>query len=500
MTSPESSGGLDLRNIVKSYGATRAVRGVSLHANSGEVTALLGENGAGKSTLMKIISGVERADEGELLLDGKTLQVASTRDALRQGVILVPQEITNVPDMTVADNILLGRWAARGGWTTQSRVLHEAEQYARRVGLSASVERPMSSLSLAEAQLVEIAKALSRNARVLLLDEPTASLSEAESNRLFALLRSLRSNGVTILYISHRLDEVVRECDKIVVLRNGTKVADQPAVQTSTHDIVRLMLGREPARLETRTVEVSERPPALRLTALHHAHGGLNGVDLAVRRGELVGLFGVLGAGQESLVETLVGLRPHSSGTIEVDSKPVGTITSPTQAHRLGLVYVPPDRRSQGLVLSQSIAANLAIPRLKELSKWGFVVPRRQRELVGQVTDDYRVRFASVSQAVGELSGGNQQKILIGSRLRPDAAALIIHEPTRGVDVGARQEIHRSLRTFADRGAAVLLATTDVEEAVDLCDRVCILREGRIVAELTAGDRTQTNALSAATA
>ncbi len=492
---------LEVDGLSKSYGGTRALDGVSFGLAPGEVLAVLGQNGAGKSTLVKALAGVVHPDAGTVRVDGRPAELATPRAALRSGVVLIPQELAYVRDLTVAENICLGRWRASGRVVTRRRMCAVARPVAAELGLEPLLDAPMSSLSLAQCQRVEIAKALGRSARVLLLDEPTAALSDAEALALFDTLQTLRRRGVSMLYISHRLDEVLAITDRLLVLRDGAVVADRPTAGASRREVIQSMLGHaRPARAPGAKARISRSgaAPMLALRGVSHRGPGLKDVSLTVERGEIVGCFGVAGGGHETLAMTLAGVFPHHDGELFLDGRPRPPLRTPRSARRMGIAYVPPERKAQGLILGQSIRRNLAFPQLRRLARAGVMRPRAEGRLVAAAAERTALRYRGGGQAVQELSGGNQQKVLLASRIFAASTLLVIQEPSRGVDVGARDEIHRLLRDVADQGQAVVFATSDVEEAVLLSDRLLVFRGGRLRATLAGETNTEAAALEAA--
>jgi ABC-type sugar transport system ATPase subunit len=476
---------LTIADIGKSYGRNRVLDGVSFTVHPGETAALLGENGAGKSTLAKIIAGSIGQDEGTLSLDGQPVRFSNPRDALEHGVAFIPQELVYVPRLSVAENICLGRNTGRFGLTSPSGILRQARHDAAELGFDLPLGRMMDSIPLVQQQLVEVLKAFARQSKVVLLDEPTAALEAEDSDHLLALIRQLAGRGVAVVYISHRLDEVFRSCDTVHVLRGGRLVQSQPIAETVPREVISSMLGRPADEVTVPKRQGPETEDALVLRDWNRAEAPvLKDISLTVQKGEIVGLYGVRGAGAETIAETLGGLHPGFNGTTEVLGKPVRDLTTPISAQHAGISYVPADRKSQGLVLLSPILHALSLPSLSKLTRLGFIRATAERRSARRLAERVRVRSQSLNQKVAELSGGNQQKVLVGSRLAADSSVLVLQEPTRGVDVGARLEIHRLLRELADAGRAELLVTSDIEEAVILSDRLLILRQGRIVHEI----------------
>jgi ribose transport system ATP-binding protein len=491
---------LAIEGLTKHYGRHPVLAGVDLSLAAGETAALLGENGAGKSTLAKILAGVVRPDEGRVLVDGVEVRFSSPREALTRGIAFIPQELIYVADLTVAENIVLGRWPRRGGLTSQASVRRQAAREARRFGFSLPMERQMASLTLAQQQLVEVVKAVARQSRIIVLDEPTAALNSEDSERLLSLMTNLAADGVGVIYISHRLDEVFRACRTVHVLRNGRLVRSSPVAQTNPTQIIADMLGRpaEEAELEKKPRDRSR--PVLQLRGWsRNGSPPLSDVSLEVREGEVLALYGVQGAGAETVAEALGGQHADVSGETLVNGQAVRGLRRPTASRRAGIAYVPADRKSQGLVATLSVQQSLALLVMRDVSRFGVVARRAERALAGRLAEQVQLRARGLSQPVGELSGGNQQKVLVGSRLATHAKVLVLQEPSRGVDVGARREIHRLVRQLADAGAGILVVTSDIEEAVVLSDRLLVFRNGSIVHEISRPKlNSQSEALHAA--
>jgi ribose transport system ATP-binding protein len=476
---------LAIDGLAKQYGRHRVLEGVSLALEAGETAALLGENGAGKSTLAKILAGAVPPDDGKISIDGEEVSFATPREALTRGIAFIPQELVYVPYLTVAENIILGRWPRRIGVTSQRWVRRQAAAEARKFGFQLPLDRQMATLSLAQQQMVEILKAVARRSRIIVLDEPTAALNSEDSQQLLDLMTDLAAEGVGVIYISHRLDEVFRACRTVHVLRNGRLVHSSPAAATNPAEIIRQMLGRSTDEAVVPKQRV-DRPTSV--LALHDwqrsASPPLRQVSLTVHAGEIVGLYGVRGAGAETIAEALGGLHPDVHGGTTVGKRPVRALRHPVASRRAGIAYVPADRKSQGLVLTMPVQQSFSLLVMRALSRLGVIAGRKERAAARRLAGEVRLRAQGLGQAVGELSGGNQQKVLVGSRLASKPNVLVLQEPTRGVDVGSRLEIHRLLRRLADDGTGTLLVTSDIEEAVILSDRLLILRDGAIVHEI----------------
>ncbi|HUG14178.1 MAG TPA: sugar ABC transporter ATP-binding protein [Thermomicrobiales bacterium] len=486
-------------DLGKRYGQHQVLQGVNFELHAGESVAVIGENGAGKSTFAKIVTGVIRPDEGSILLDGQPATLRSPRDALRQGIAFIPQELAYVPYLTVGENVLLGQWPSTVGFTSTARTVRRAREECERIGIALDVDRLMVSLKLADRQIVEIVKALTRRARMIVLDEPTASLSEAESSGLFEILGQLTKTGVGVIYISHRMDEVYRFSDRVDVFRNGVLVASVPPSQTTPNDLIAHMLGQEKEEFHHHARAMAAEQPVVELR--NWTRPGipkLADVSLSVGRSEIVGIYGVRGSGAELVAEGLGGRHPEISGSLVIEGRPGRIFPSPLAARRANISYVPPERKRDGLVLMLPIQANLSLLIIRQLSRLGLLKTRAERASAAGLAQRFDVRFRRLSQAVGQLSGGNQQKILLASRMAAQPRLLVLQEPTRGVDVGARVGIHTFLTEIADQGRAVLLITSDVEEAVNVSDRLLIMRDGSVVGELSGSTKTQADAIALA--
>jgi ribose transport system ATP-binding protein len=476
---------LAIDGLAKQYGHHRVLEGVSFTLEAGETAALIGENGAGKSTLAKVLAGAVRPDDGKICIDGKEVSFATPREALTHGIAFIPQELVYVPNLSVAENIVLGRWPRRAGMTSPAWALQQAASEARRFGFQLPLDRQMMALSLAQQQMVEILKAVARNSRIIVLDEPTAALNSEDSQQLLDLMSGLATSGVGVIYISHRLDEVFRACRTVHVLRNGRLVHSSAVSDTNPKDIIRHMLGRSIDEVIVPKERFDGSTKVLELEDWERsASPPLRRVSLAVYEGEIVGLYGVRGAGAETIAETLGGLHPDVRGRTTVAGHALHALRHPVASRRAGIAYVPADRKSQGLVLTLSVQQSFSLLVMRALSRFGVIAGRQEGATARRLASEVRLRARGLGQMVGELSGGNQQKVLVGSRLASRPNVLVLQEPTRGVDVGARLEIHRLLRQLAKDGTGALLVTSDIEEATILSDRLLILRDGAIVHEI----------------
>jgi ABC-type sugar transport system ATPase subunit len=480
---------LRVRGVAKAYPGVQALAGVDFDAGAGEVHALLGENGAGKSTLMKIIAGSVRPDRGELLLDGQPLPTGSPATARRHGIGAVYQELSLVPAMSVGENILLGRWRRWRGVVDLRRTERQARPYLERIGLAVPATTPVRALGVAERQLVEIAKALSSRVRVLLLDEPTSALSEPESQRLFGVIRDLVRDGVAVVYVSHRLPEILEIADRITVLRDGARVGETPVAGATERRLARLMVGHD---VGEGTAEAAEQDrvdgePALRARGLGRPPR-LKPFDLTVRAGEIVSVFGLVGAGRSRLARTLFGIEPATTGELELFGRPA-RIRSPEAAIAAGLGYVGEDR-AVGLVPTMSVGENITLASMPRTGRGPLLGRAAEKALAERYIRELNIRTPSVQRRVGTLSGGNQQKVLLARWLCTGARLLLLDDPVRGVDIGAKEEVFRLVRALAARGVAVVYITSEVREARLLGDRVVVMADGGIVDELppTASD------------
>src|SRR5919112_1717245 len=488
---------LQLVGVTKRFGGVVAVRDVDFELRPGEVHALVGENGAGKSTLMKIADGLYAPDEGRLEVGGQPAEFSSPRDAEAAGIAMIPQELDLFPELSVAENLFVGRKRPRTRWGGLDRNAMRAEARRRlgSLGVDLDVTARVKRLSAANQQIVAIARALVGEARAVIMDEPTSSLTERETLQLFGIIEDLTAEGVGVVYISHRLEEIFEVADRITVLRDGRHITTAPASELDAEELVRLMVGRPLHELFTRS-ESSPGETALEVRSLTR-EGEFEGVDLALRRGEIVGLAGLVGAGRTELAQSIFGIRRPDSGEIFVDGEEVG-IHSPQAAMEQGIFYVPEERRSQGLILPFSIKNNITLSILDRISRLGFV-PRSERAVADRFMGELAIRGADVSAPVSRLSGGNQQKVVVAKSLAREPNVLLLDEPTRGVDVGAKSEIYRLMDDLAKEGKAILLISSELEEVLSMADRVLVMREGRISGEFSRREATQESVMTAAT-
>ncbi len=492
---------LSATGIVKRYPGVLALSGVSLSIGAGEVVSVVGENGAGKSTLMKILAGDVRPDEGELRLEGEVAAFREPRDAIAAGVVLIHQELSLADNLDVGANILLGREPRRGPFLDRPAARKRAAEALSRVGLpDLDPARSIAGLGMGTRQLVEIAKALATEARVIIMDEPTSSLTDRETDVLLATISRLREAGTSIVYISHRLEEVRRISDRVEVLRDGHHVGTLEGDAIDREAMVRLMVGRDLVESDLRAGAVSavEGPPRLRVFGLRTTRFPEASIDLEVRPGEIVALAGLVGAGRTEVLRGVVGVDPIGSGVIEIDGRPI-IVRHPADAAAAGLVLVPEDRKADGLLLEESVRDNLVIPGLSRLARGPFRSRRRETLVASELVDRLGVRTASISQDAGGLSGGNQQKVAVGRWVACEPKVLLLDEPTRGVDVGAKAEVHALLDELARRGAAIVIASSEMEELLAVADRVVVLHDGAIAGELARAKATEAAIMALAT-
>ncbi|MGV3573733.1 MAG: sugar ABC transporter ATP-binding protein [Devosia sp.] len=479
---------LELSAIAKRFGATQALNDVRFDLRAGEVHALMGENGAGKSTLMKILSGNIQRDAGTILIDGKPVDIRNPRDARALGIAIIHQELNTVPAMTVAENLALGQEPRnRFGMFDRAKVLRDAREKLARIHADIDPARPLGSLGIGMQQMVEIARAVSENARVLVLDEPTAALSRAEAQQLYAVVNRMRDDGVGLIYISHRMEEVWQLSDRITVFRDGTYVGTGSREELTEADVVRMMVGRSIGDLYSHEARATG---AVVLDVADIAADGLGPTSFQVRAGEVVSMSGLVGSGRTELARLVFGADRRKSGTVRINGKPSNP-TSPSGAIADGLGMVPEDRKAQGLFLDHSVERNVSISSLGKFVSGEVVQNRAVRQAVLEQMERLRLRRNAIDLPVRALSGGNQQKAALARWLLRDSPVLILDEPTRGVDIGAKREIYELIDALARAGKAILVISSDLPEAIGIADRVLVVRGGRVVKELSAAEANE---------
>ena len=488
---------LALEDVSKSFGAIAALRGARLELRAGEAHALVGENGAGKSTLVKILAGVHGPDAGQVLLDGRPVTLDSPAAARAAGIAVIYQEPTLFPDLSVAENIFMGRQPLTGGRRIDRRELAaRCRALFERLGVGMDPERPARGLSIADQQMVEIAKALSFDARVLVMDEPTAALSGVEVERLFTVARALRASGAAVLFISHRFDEVFGLCDRITVMRDGQWVSTDATGDLTVEQVVRRMVGRDVAELFPKQA-VAAGEVLLEVRGLTR-RGVFTDVSFDVRAGEIVALAGLVGAGRSEVMRAVFGVDRYDSGSVQVEGERLKG-GSPAAAMAAGLALVPEDRRQQGLVMELSVERNATLTRRWELSRLGWLSARRERDAAAEWSGKLQVKAGRMSDPVSTLSGGNQQKVVLAKWLSTRPTVLVVDEPTRGIDVGTKAEVHRLLSQLAADGLAVVMVSSELPEVLGMADRVLVMHEGRLAADIPRARADESSVMLAAT-
>ncbi len=488
---------LEMREVRKAFGPVVALRSGTLVVEPGSIHALVGENGAGKSTLVKIVAGVHRRDAGDLLLEGVPVDFHSTAESKAHGVAVIYQEPTLFPDLSVTENIFMGRQPLRAGRRIDRAAMHdEATRLFRRLGVHLDPRRRAEGLSIADQQIIEIAKAISLDATLLIMDEPTAALSGVEVERLFAVARGLRDEGRALVFISHRLDEVFDLCDTVTVMRDGEYVGTQDVAATTVEDVVAAMVGRDVAELFPKT-PAQVGAPVLEVEGLSST-GVFQDVSFTVRAGEIVGLAGLVGAGRSEIARAVFGVDTYDSGSVRMLGRPVPG-GNPRAAIRSGMAFVPEDRRKQGLVIDASVTRNVAGVIRSGLARVGVLTSRSENRAAGPWASRLEVKTSALDMHAATMSGGNQQKVVIAKWLATDPRLLIIDEPTRGIDVGTKAEVHRLLSELAGRGLAILMISSELPEVLGMADRVLVVSEGRITADLDRAAATPEAVMLAAT-
>jgi ribose transport system ATP-binding protein len=489
---------LEVWNITKRFPGVRALHEVSMHLNKGEVVAVIGENGAGKSTLMKILAGVQAQDEGEILVDGKTVRIDSVQKALDLGISLIHQELNLSDNLDVGANIFLGREPLKFGLIDTRKIYAESRRFLDKVGLDCPASTIVGDLPIGKQQLVEIAKALSVNARVLIMDEPTSSLSDRETEYLFRVVKDLRDQGVSIVYISHRLGEVKELADRVVVLRDGVNAGDLGSNEISHDNMVSLMVGRDISEFY-RHKDHKPGLPVLEVEELIVPEWPMHKISFKVHAGEIVGMAGLVGAGRTEMLRVLFGVNQGLGGKVIVDGKEV-TPKDTREAMEAGMALVPENRKEEGLLLEMAVTENISLPGLEDNCKGGiFINSAQERSVTDEMIGKLNIRTPGPDQEVQYLSGGNQQKVVLGKWLSMAPRVLLLDEPTRGIDVGAKEEIYALIEELAERGMAILFVSSEMEEILGLPDRAIVMHEGHIAGELSRDELTEEAVMHLAT-
>ena len=480
---PDAQPLLKISAIGKQFPGVRALHNVDLTLNQGEVLSLVGENGAGKSTMMKILAGVHTPDEGTIELDGRAVQIGSVREAQKHGIALIHQELNLSDNLDIAANIFLGNEPHKFGVLDRKRIHEESAGYLKSIGLDFPTDTLVADLTIGHQQLVEISKALSVDARIIIMDEPTSSLSQKESEKLFEVIRDLKSQGIAIIYISHRLGEVMELSDRVAVLRDGENAGELVGDEITHDAMVKLMVGRDLSQFYNRTA-TSPGEGVLELDRLQTpVHPG-DEISFSVRSGEIVGIAGLVGAGRTELLQTIFGVTPAVGGTMKLEGRELNPKTS-LDAIDSGVVLAPEDRKRHGLVLEMSVRENTSLARLRQDQKVGMIDFRGEAELAEETIKKMNVKTPHAEQIVQYLSGGNQQKVVLGKWLAMNPRLLLLDEPTRGIDIGSKQEIYRLMEELAASGVAVLFVSSEMEEVLGMADRALVMHEGAITGELT---------------
>ena len=503
---PEAAGAapvLELRHAAKSFGAVRALIDGSVDLRAGEVHALLGENGAGKSTLVKILAGVHQPDSGTLKVNGADVTLPGPAAAKAAGIAVIYQEPTLFPDLTVAENMFVGRqphrsasWIKGGRRIDRRAMLREAAAVFKRLSVPLDPARIARGLSIADQQVVEIGKALSLDARVIVMDEPTAALSAAEVERLFEVIRTLKSQGAAVLFISHRLEEVFAICQTVTVMRDGSHVLTSDLAGLTANDLVRAMVGRELAERPPHAAAVTTGEPVLIVERLTR-EGVFTDISLTVRSGEIVALAGLVGSGRSEVARAVFGIDRYDAGQVAVHGKQLKK-ASPTSAMAAGIGFVPEDRRQQGLVMDMSVQQNVALASLHDLEKGGLIRASAERAMASDWAARLKIKYGRLTDPVSMLSGGNQQKVVLAKWLGRKPSLLIVDEPTRGIDVGTKAEVHNLLAELAGSGVGILMISSELPEVLGVSDRILVMREGTLVAEFSHAVASEEAVMSAA--
>lgn len=474
---------LEMERVSKSFGATQALKDVHFQLRLGEIHALLGENGAGKSTLIKVLGGIHQPDQGIIKIDGKEVRISGIHEAQAAGIGIIHQEIMMVPHLTVTENIFLGRELMTRMHTRNLKQMNvEAEGMVEKLGLNIDVTKPVGELSIAQQQMVEIVKAISFNIKILVMDEPTSSLSDEEVGKLFEMMRRLKEQRVSIIYISHRMEELFAMTDRITVMRDGTYVDTVETAATDVDKLVGMMVGRNLTNYYTRTYNKLKQE-ILKVENLSKA-GVFENISFSVRQGEILGFSGLVGAGRSEIMQAVFGNEAYDSGTIYIAGEKV-CFRDSAQAIEKGLAMVPEDRKKQGLTLINSVGFNMTLASLGKVMNGPFLSEGKRNQVIGTYMHELNVKAASKDISVSSLSGGNQQKVVLAKWLATKPAVLILDEPTRGVDVGAKAEIYAIINRLAQEGMAIIMISSELPEIINMCDNVCVVREGRIVGRLS---------------
>ncbi|MCA1065220.1 sugar ABC transporter ATP-binding protein [Rossellomorea aquimaris] len=489
---------VEMKNIHKSFFHVEVLKGVDFDLAKGEIHALMGENGAGKSTMMKILTGIHKSNEGEIYYKGKPVEYQSPKQAEKDGIAVIHQELNIIPYLTVAENMFLGKELKRSpfGILKTKEMKEKTRDYLNRLGIHLDPARLAGDLSVGQQQMIEIARAIAADTEVLIMDEPTAALTDREIEALFTVMDGLRKEGVSIIYISHRMEEIFKMCDRITVLRDGQSIGTKVTTETSFEEIVKMMVGRELGeRFPERTSVIGD--DRFKVESLSH-DGVFKDVSFTVRKGEILGVAGLMGAGRTEIMETIFGVRKKTGGRLVLDGEELH-IRKPHQAIDAGIGFITEDRKDEGLVLHLTVRENLALTNLKTLSKSGVVQEKKEKEWTEEMIRKLRIKTSGPEQEVKSLSGGNQQKVVFGKWLGTQPKLLILDEPTRGVDVGAKKEIYSIMNELTEKGFSIIMVSSELPEVLGMSDRIMVIHEGKVTAILDKGEADQEKIMEAAT-
>ncbi|MGK7376684.1 sugar ABC transporter ATP-binding protein [Planococcus sp. 1R117A] len=489
---------IKMNNISKSFSGNQVLKDVQFSLEKGEIHALMGENGAGKSTLMKILTGIYSRDSGTVEVKGKEIHFTSPKQAEEAGIAVIHQELNILPHLSITDNLFLGKEETfgRSGVLKTKDMREKTRKALTELGLNVDPSQPASTLSVGQQQIVEIAKALSAEAEVIVMDEPTAALTDREIDTLFATIRNLQSKGVSFIYISHRMEEIFSLCDRITILRDGQYVGDRNISETSFEEIVQMMVGRELGeRFPERNAKIGEVKLAVKGLSRKNC---FENVSFEIRKGEVLSIAGLMGAGRTEVAQSLFGYKKADAGTLELDGRQV-KIDKPKTAKELGIGYVTEDRKSEGLIVDFSVEENVSMTNFSSISKNGLISKDKERSLYDRMVKRLGIRTSGPTQTAKSLSGGNQQKVVIAKWLGIEPELLILDEPTRGVDVGAKKEIYSIINELAERGVAILMISSELPEVIGMADRVIVMHEGKVTADLPKNEMTQERIMHFAT-
>jgi ribose transport system ATP-binding protein len=488
---------LEIENITKEFPGVKALKGVSFDIRRGEVHALVGENGAGKSTLMKVLSGVYTPTTGKIRLDGKEVTFKYPKQAQQLGVSIIHQEFSLIPYLSGVDNIFLGREKRKAnGLLDRRKMRKEAEEVLQRLNANIELNKPVAHLSVANQQFIEIAKAIAIDTKVLIFDEPTASLTGKEIDKLFELIEKLKADGVTIIYISHHLDEILHMCDRMTCLRDGEWVGTREVKDVTKQDIVKMMVGREIVNAFPEKPSRGRKEMLLEVKRL--SNKSITDIQFSLKKGEIIGIAGLVGSGRTETVRALIGADPTKEREVYIDGQKVD-IKTPTDALAHGIALIPESRKTQGLVLNMTIKNNISLPILKGLTHVGIINKKKEDAIINQSIKDLLIKTPSSKQMVKNLSGGNQQKVVLAKWLNTDCKILIFDEPTRGIDIGAKEEIYKLMRNLADQGLSIIMISSELPEILGMSDRVLVMHKGKVKAEIDGKEATSEKVMYYAT-